>query len=117
MSKFLNKPTVNLKYSTILSKKFKTNLSGYDALEVDKFFDQVISDYKTYESHFEYLSNIIYEKINLINDKDEEIEKLKIRLDGLEERILYLTKSSSNQYIIKEIEEIKKKLNPEETEK
>lgn len=117
MSKFLTKPTVNLKHSTILNKKFKTNLSGYDALEVDAFFDEVIADYKTYESHFEYLSTIIYEKITLINEKDEEIEKLKIKLDSLEERVSYLTKSSSNQYIMKEIEELKKKVSAQVPEK
>lgn len=112
MSKFLTKPTVNLKHSAILNKKFRINLSGYDALEVDTFFDKIIGDYKTYENHFEYLSKIIYEKIALINDKDEQIEKLRIRLEALEERVLYLTKSSSNQFIIKEIEELKKKIGP-----
>lgn len=117
MSKFLTKPTVNLKHSTILNKKFRTNLSGYDAVEVDTFFDKIIDDYKTYETHFEYLSNIIYEKIKLIDDKNEVIEKLTIQLETLEERVAYLTKSSPNQYIMKEIEEIKRKLRPKNFEK
>ncbi len=40
---------LKLTQQTILEKKFKPNVKGYDPLEVDKFLDLVINDYGVVE--------------------------------------------------------------------
>ena len=40
---------MNFNSKSLLDVKFKKNVKGYDAYEVDKTLDDVITDYKFYE--------------------------------------------------------------------
>lgn len=53
---------VKLSADAILKKQFKRSMKGYDEQEVDSYLDQVISDYKAFES--------------IIENQQEQIEKL-----------------------------------------
>ena len=39
----------------ILNKKFKKDIKGYDAQEVDYFLDQVIRDYISFQKEVEFI--------------------------------------------------------------
>ncbi|MCP4336298.1 MAG: DivIVA domain-containing protein [Mycoplasma sp.] len=101
---------INLKSELILNKKFKTELSGYNAKEVDEYLDKILLDYKFYESEIDILKRQLIEKNEFISDKQEELEELKLEIDVLKKQLLK-AEESSNLSIKKDIEEIKKKIN------
>jgi len=41
---------LNLTSKAVLNKAFSKNVKGYDAMEVDAFLDQVLSDYRSFEA-------------------------------------------------------------------
>ena len=43
----------------ILNKKFKSNVKGYDPVEVDSFLDKVLLDYKTIDKEVDLLNSQI----------------------------------------------------------
>ena len=45
--------TMNYNSKSLLDVKFKKNVKGYDAYQVDSTLDQVIDDYKFYEKTLE----------------------------------------------------------------
>ena len=61
----------------ILNKKFKADVKGYDALEVDQFLDLICEDYECIEA---FLTNDL-PKLNLA---EQQIKDLKARLRQLE---------------------------------
>lgn len=91
--------------SIIKEKKFNKELTaGYDALEVDMFLDNVIRYINNLEQENEVMKN-------KINEKDQEIKKIKKDYDNLE-RAYHLSKSElskliedgyNNQKVIKDI--------------
>ena len=101
---------LNLKSTEVLKKKFETELSGYSAEEVDKFLDLILSDYKYYEESIRSQKEAITERLNVINDRDEEIEILKIELKSLKSQLIETAKASDYN-LYQEIKKIKKKLN------
>jgi DivIVA domain-containing protein len=62
---------------TILNKKFKADVKGYDALEVDQFLDLICQDYDRIEA---FLTNDL-PKLNLV---EQQVKDLKGRLRQLE---------------------------------
>lgn len=55
---------LNLSPETICDKEFSVDFKGYNADEVDKFLDQVIEDYQSYQS-----------TINELQKKSKELER------------------------------------------
>lgn len=55
---------LNLTQKDILNKRFRKDIKGYDAAEVDEFLDRVMADYASYEA-----------EINLLNAKIESLSK------------------------------------------
>ncbi len=100
---------INLKSEILLNKKFKTELSGYNAKDVDEYLDLVILDYKYYEEQTELQNKIIGDKNDIIADAQEEIEKLKLEISVLKTQIKK-AEESSNGTMKKDIEELKKKI-------
>ena len=68
---------MNYNSKSLLDVKFKKNVKGYDALEVDKTLDDVIADYTNYEK--ETLNNK-----KLISKLETEVESLKDKVRTLE---------------------------------
>ncbi len=101
---------INLKSDLILSKKFTTELSGYNAKEVDSFLDEILSDYRVFEEKINLLENKLLNNNQLLLDKAEEVEELKLEIETLKTQ-LKKTEEVSTNTLKKEIEEIKKKMN------
>lgn len=78
---------VNLTTQTILNKKFKVNVKGYDANEVDDFLDLVISDYKAYDKKIDERSAYIVELETTINTLRKKIYDLEIANASYEQRL------------------------------
>ncbi|WP_127943029.1 DivIVA domain-containing protein [Mycoplasma sp. ATU-Cv-703] len=110
MAKVITRPLLNLKHETILKKKFAVELSGYNAGEVDGFLDLVIKDYQLYDQHIATLQDIVSEKVALVNDKDEQLDKLKIENANLKEQLDFLYKNSTNQVLHKRLSKLEKEL-------
>ena len=87
---------IELSHKDILSKKFDVNLSGYDANDVDAFLDKIILTMKKYEDHFEFLSKIINEKNLEINNKDEELKRLELKVISMDEDITRAIETKGN---------------------
>ena len=68
---------MNYNSKSLLDVKFKKNVKGYDALEVDKTLDDVLADYTNYEK--ETLNNK-----KLISKLETEVESLKEKVRTLE---------------------------------
>lgn len=100
---------LNLNSSTVLNKKFSIELSGYNAKEVDMFLDKILEDFTFYEQQMISLQKTIDEKNKLINDKEEEIEKLNLDLTTLKEQ-LDKTGRATNVELLNEIRKIQDKM-------
>ena len=66
---------LNLDSSMILEKQFDGQLRGYNALQVDKFLDTIIKDYKTIEENYliekDKLDQLKKENASLQKELDE----------------------------------------------
>lgn len=100
---------INLKSTEILKKKFETELSGYSAVEVDKFLDLILNDYKIYEDAIRATEGNIADRTNVIKDREEEIEKLNIEIKSLKAQLVETSKAT-DYTLYEEIIKIKKKL-------
>lgn len=65
--------TLNYSSKSLLDVKFKPNVKGYDALEVDKALDKLIEDLAFYEKYYN-------DSKNYIRDLESEVQKLKDRI-------------------------------------
>ena len=81
---------MNYNSKTLLDVKFKKNVKGYDALEVDQTLDQVIVDYAAYEKQVrldkETIDKLKAELETLKNEKRDvelELAKLQKKMDGI----------------------------------
>lgn len=78
---------MNYNSETLLNVKFKKNVKGYDALEVDTALDKVIDDYKKYEKQEKEL-NALIEKLEKENKKlTKQVKDDEITIKKLENRI------------------------------
>lgn len=59
---------LKLTSNDILNKEFDKNVKGYDALEVDKFLDQVLEDYRVID---DVVGNLNLRIRNLKSENDE----------------------------------------------
>ncbi len=65
----------------ILEKEFKIDTRGFRMQEVDRFLDEIISDYENWKK---LVNNLEAEKANLLNENlrlKQEIRQLGIKLD------------------------------------
>lgn len=84
---------MNYSRKDILDKKFKANVKGYDANEVDSYLDQIIQDYGEYEEKLINKDNTIvnlrnkYAELSGLGKENESlrIENLRLqnRLNGI----------------------------------
>ena len=90
-----------LSVSEILSKKFKTELMGYSAKEVDQFFDDIIIDFKEFLDEVDELEIKNAEINKLVNEKEAVIQRLSIEISNLKSKVRrYESKgNSSNEFI------------------
>ncbi len=100
---------LNLKSELVLNKKFSTELSGYNAKEVDEYLDEILQDYKTFEELIQVQKATLAEKTNLLSDKDEKIEQLELEVETLKSQ-LTRTEEGTNESMKKDIEEIKRRM-------
>ncbi|MCI1290539.1 MAG: DivIVA domain-containing protein [Lactobacillus sp.] len=66
---------VKLNADAILKKQFKRSMKGYDEQEVDSYLDQIISDYKAFESIIENQQEQIEELQKSLQEKYEQQEQ------------------------------------------
>lgn len=66
---------VKLNADAILKKQFKHSMKGYDEQEVDSYLDQIISDYKAFESIIENQQEQIEELQKSLQEKYEQQEQ------------------------------------------
>ena len=78
---------IKLSSQDILKKQFAHKMKGYDQEEVDKFLDQIISDYETYNSIIEDL----YGKIGKL--QRELLESQRTAKESAEPCLLYTSPS------------------------
>jgi DivIVA domain-containing protein len=97
----------NLILESILNKKFATELSGYNATEVDKFLDLIVKDYETYKNEVDILEEKLNEKNNIIENRSDEIKTLKLEIDNLRTQLKESAKAS-NYELLKEIKKLNK---------
>lgn len=97
---------LNFKAETILNKKFSIDMSGYNAREVDEFFDLIIGDYNVFEELIKTLNEKLEDKNKLIEHNKEELETLKLELDNLKGQLQKTEKASSAE-ILKKINDLK----------
>ena len=94
----------------ILNKKFSTELSGYNATEVDLFFDKVIEDYNYFEDQKNIQLETVAELRTIISDREDEIRKLNMEIINLKEQ-LKKTEKATNVELMKEVRDLKLLLN------
>jgi len=67
---------LSLSSKDILNKEFKKGVKGYDALEVDKFLDIVLQDYKVMDNVVINLNNKIIELQNQLSMLQKDYDDL-----------------------------------------
>ncbi len=102
----------NFKADMILNKKFSTEISGYNATEVDQFFDKIIEDYRIFEERINILEDTVSDNLQVISERDEKINKLKLELFNIKDQ-LSKTEKATNADLMKEIRRLGKHLNKE----
>lgn len=84
---------------TLVNKQFSTSAKGYNALEVDTLFDQIIHDYEIVEEN----SLLSKEEEKNLRDKIEALTKenieLKVNLDNEKSRWKYIKKDDKDIHI------------------
>lgn len=99
----------NLKSNQVLEKKFKTEISGYSAREVDEYLDQILDDYRKYEEEVDLLSKKLEDRDLIIQQKKEQLEALNLELQNTLE-LLKQAKASKNIDIAEELKVMRKKI-------
>ncbi len=100
---------LNLKSELVLNKKFATELSGYNAKEVDEYLDEILQDYRTFEDLVATQKATLTEKTDLLSDRDEKIEQLELEIETLKSQLVR-TEEGNNSNLKREIEEIKRRM-------
>jgi len=100
----------NLKSNQILEKKFKTEISGYSAREVDEYLDLILEDYRKFEEEVELHKRHIEDRDILLKEREETIEALKLELENTHE-LLKQVKATKNIDIAEQLKTIQRELN------
>ncbi len=105
---------LNFDSNSLLNLKFEKNVKGYDAYQVDVTLDQILADYRFYESFYTEAKQYIAELENRVkkqNDelrkKDVEIAKISNRLGGINNRA---NVSQENMNLLKRIDLLERAL-------
>lgn len=98
---------------TILNKKFDTELSGYNATDVDLYLDAIIGDYRAYEEGVVEYEKLLADKNKLLADKDVLIQSLNMEITILKEQ-LEKTGKVTNFAILEELKNLQIKLDKAE---
>ena len=86
---------LNYDSKTLLNFKFSPKEKGYDPLEVDQIFDNIISDYETLTSELKEAAIINDKQKETIDELKEELDKVNLELASLKKQFASLKKKSS----------------------
>lgn len=87
------------KSETLLNTEFKISPKGYNALEVDTLFDEILKDYETVENNI-LISKDEYEQLQKeIKDLNQQLIDLKIDLDSEKSKWKYVDTNTDNVHI------------------
>jgi len=103
-----------LSYKAVISKTFKKAIKGYDALDVDEFFDRVALDYRQMESMSTEIKPYIAQLETMIKMQKDKIGTLEIENAKLQKRLGNIKDdaqvSSQNIEYLKRIDVLEKEL-------
>lgn len=85
---------LNLKSTEVLKKKFETELSGYNASEVDAFLDLILEDYVTYEETIKTKDSIVLDATKTAADRLDTVNQLRLEIENLKEQMSELSKTT-----------------------
>ena len=85
----------NYDSKTILNIKFSPKAKGYDPLEVDQIFDNIIKDYETFTLNLKELARKNDKQKGTIDQLKEELERVTFELGSLRNQFESLKKTSS----------------------
>jgi len=100
---------LNLKSTQVLEKKFKTEISGYSAREVDEYLDLILEDYRAYEEMVDLKNNKLEDRLAAIESQKERIIALELELKNTNE-LLSQAKASKNIDVAAQLKEMQKKI-------
>ena len=86
---------INYDGKTILNIKFSPKLKGYDPLQVDEVFDNIIKDYETYSSLLNEAMNEKSKQQAKLDQLKKEYDKVTFELASLRKQFDLLKKKSS----------------------
>ena len=112
---------LKLKAEEIANYKFRSSPRGYDALEVDRYLDQIIKDYLSVENGGLVSQKELDDANKKIKELEEKIEKLTIDNEKLKAKATIIkgnSVNSDNVKILKRIDTLerylwKKGINPD----
>lgn len=78
---------LNFTPETILNIKFSPKEKGYDPLEVDKLFDSIIEDYKSFLGNEKELENANAKQLVEINNLKEELARKEFDVATLKKQL------------------------------
>ena len=99
----------NLKSNQILEKKFKTEISGYSAREVDEYLDQILEDYRKFEEEAQLNAGQIEDRNITIKQHEEKINILQIELENTLD-LLKKAETSKNLDVVQELKVLRRQL-------
>jgi DivIVA domain-containing protein len=80
-------PKLILTSATILEKRFKQGIADYDALEVDKFLDQIKLDYEVWEAFIKDTLPKLEQEVQLVASLRKRILELEVELAKTKEKL------------------------------
>lgn len=86
---------VNYDGKTLLNIKFSPKQKGYDPLEVDQIFDNIIKDYEAMSASISSLTSMNEQLQSKIADLKKEVTKEKLQIATLKEQLDALKKTSN----------------------
>lgn len=97
-----------LSAQTILEKKFKPGLADYDALEVDRFLDQVRSDYEMFEKFIKDVLPILLADQQVTAGLRKRIAELEVDVTKSREKLGVLKGNDTSTINLKNLELIQR---------
>ena len=77
----------NFNSNSLLDVQFKPNVKGYDPDQVDSTLDEVIEDYKEFESEIEEFKEYVKKLETLTGQQKKQISELQVELTKLQNRL------------------------------
>ncbi len=89
------KVQTQLSANKILDKEFCAKKPGYDALEVDKFLDTIVDDYRNLEAYINELENKTSELSQTVKLYKERMDKLEIQNAVMTDKLANISNNES----------------------